>query len=113
LETKAGMTIQKRLIFVAAFFAFALVLYGAGKHYSAPLVLHVVEQSLVQKAPAGMDPAQIRERLHAFLAAAPDQEKKMKSLLRLSEYLEKVQCLTPEEFNELLPGEKTAAVPAP
>jgi hypothetical protein len=99
------MTIQRRVMIVAALFAFALVLYGIAKHYSAPLILHVVEQSLAQKAPAGIDAAQIRRRLRAFLAAASNQDKKMAQLLRISEFLEKVQYLTPEELDELVPKE--------
>jgi len=43
--------------------------------------------------------------LHAFLAAVPDQGKKMERLLRISEYLEKVQYLAPEELETLLPLE--------
>jgi hypothetical protein len=100
------MTIQRRFLFVTALFAFALVLYGAGKHYAAPLILYVVEQSLTQKAPAGIEPWQLRERLHSFVAAAPDQNNKMERLSRISAYLEKVQYLTSEELNELIPVEK-------
>ena len=107
------MAIQMRLLFVAALFAFALVLYGTGKHYSTPLILHVVEQSLAQKAPAGIDSTQLRERLHCYLDSAPDKNKKMERLLRISEYLEKVQYITPEELNELIPVGKTAILPAP
>jgi hypothetical protein len=105
------MAIQRRVLFVAALFAVILVLYATGRHYSTPLVHHVVEQSLEQKAPAGIEPSQIHERLNGFLDAAPD--KKMERLLRISEYLEKVQCLTPEELNELIPVGKEAILPAP
>jgi hypothetical protein len=107
------MTIQRRLLFVAALFAFALVIYVTGKHYSTPLILHVVEQSLAQKAAAGIESTQLRERLHGYLNSAPDENKKMERLLRISEYLEKVQYITPEELNELIPVGKTAILPAP
>jgi hypothetical protein len=73
----------------------------------------VVEQSLAQKAPAGMESTQLRERLHYYLDSAPDKNKKMERLLRISEYLEKVQYITPEELNELMPAAKTAILPAP
>jgi hypothetical protein len=106
------MAIQKRLLFVAALFAFALVLYGTGRHYSTPLILYVVEQSLAQKAPAGIEPTKLRERLHCYLDSSPSKNKKMERLLRISEYLEKVQYLTPEELNELIPVGKTAILPA-
>jgi hypothetical protein len=96
------MTIQKRFLFVTALFAFTLVLYGAGKHYATPLILYVVEQSLAQKAPAGIEPRQIHERLRSLVAAAPDQNKKMERLFRISAYLEKVQYLASEELDELM-----------
>jgi hypothetical protein len=96
----------------AAVFAFASVLYGVAKYYSPVLVLHVVKQSLAQKAPVGMDSMQLHERLHRFLSTAPDKSKQMMKLLRISEYLEKVQYLTPGELNEILPVEKSAASPA-
>jgi hypothetical protein len=106
------MTIQKRLMLAAAVFAFASVLYGVAKYYSPVLVLHVVEQSLAQKAPAGMDSTQLHERLQRFLSTAPDKNKQMIKLLRISEYLEKVQYLTPAELDEIIPIEKPAASPA-
>jgi hypothetical protein len=105
------MTIQKRLSFAAVIFCFALILYGTGKYYSTPLIIHIVEQSLEQKAPSGMDSAQIRKRLHRFLDSAPD--KKMERLFKISGYLEKVQCLTSEELNELMPVGNTETLPAP
>jgi hypothetical protein len=107
------MAIQRRLMFVVALLVVALVLYGTGKYYSTLLVLHVVEQSLAQKAPAGIDSHQIRARLRAFLAEAPDQNKRMERMFRISEYLEKVQYLTHEELNELVPLEKSSVLPAP
>jgi hypothetical protein len=100
------MPIQKRFLFVLALFAFALILYGAGKHYATPLISYVVEQSLVQKAPAGIEPRQLRERLQSFIAAAPDQDIKMERLFLISAYLEKVQHLTSEELDKLIPVEK-------
>jgi hypothetical protein len=86
---------------VTVFFV-STVLYGSAKYYSPTIVFHVVEQTLVQKAPAGTDPVLARERLQAHLAAAPDQNAKMARLLRLSEKLEKIQSLTPAELDSLL-----------
>jgi hypothetical protein len=105
------MAIQKRLAFVAIIFFFALALYGTGKYYSTPMVIYIVEQSLEQKAPEGMDSAQIRKRLHRFLNSAPD--KKMERLFKISGYLEKVQRLTSEELNKLMPMGNTEILPAP
>ena len=106
------MGVQRRLLVGAVLSVIVLILYGIGKYYSAPLILYVVEQSLAQKAPDGMERTHIRERLHGFLNSAPDKNKKMERLLRISEYLEKVQSLTPEELNELIPAGKTAIRPA-
>ncbi len=87
---------------LAALFILASVLIGVARYYSPALVLYVVQQSLAQKAPSGSDSALLRERLHALLAAAPDQKARMERLLQISEYLEKVQSLTPEELDELM-----------
>ncbi len=106
------MTIQKRSIIVIALGLLALASYGAAKYYSPALVLHVVEQSLVQKAPPGTDPILLQKQLHSLLTTAPDQQSKMEKLLHISAYLEKVQRLTPEELDALMEVERpgTAAV---
>ena len=96
---------------VIALFALALILYGAARHYSSSLVRYVVEQSLAQKAPPGTDPAALHERLQALLSAAPDPNAQMQRLLRISQYVEKVQRLTPGEFEELLAVEKQETSP--
>jgi hypothetical protein len=85
------MTIQKRSLVIGSLFVFASVLYGAAKHYSPSLVRYVVEQSLLQKAPSGANPASLHERVNTLLSAAPDKDTQMERLLRISEYLEKVQ----------------------
>ena len=96
------MTIQKRSILVSVIFAFAFVLYGTGKYYSPSLILYVVEQSLIQKSPSGMDRIQLQNRLRAYLSAASDQNARTTRLLGISMYLEKVQHLTPGEIDKLL-----------
>ena len=106
------MTIQTRSMVVIALGILALGFYGTARYYSPALVLHVVEQSLTQKAPVGTDPILLRERLHALLSAAPDQKAKMEKLLGISGYLEKVQRLTPEELDELMAVEKPGIAPA-
>ena len=96
------MTIRKRSIVVVSLFVIASVLYGASKYYSPSLVLYVVEQSLMQKAPPGINASLIHERFRARVFSAPDQASRMERLLRISEYLEKVQHLTLKELDELL-----------
>jgi hypothetical protein len=99
------MTIQKRWMIVATMLVFASILYGAGRYYSPSLIQYVVEQSLIQKAPAGTDPADLHKRLEALVSGAPGQNARMQILLRTSEYLEKVQSLTPADLDKLLaPG---------
>jgi hypothetical protein len=87
--------------FMAALF---LLVYGTGRHYSPWIVGYVVEEALVQKAPEGMSPTAARKRFEAVMAATRTQDKMLK-LLMLSNYLEKVQKLTPAELDELLPGD--------
>jgi hypothetical protein len=111
-EANPVMVVQRRLTIAAAALAFVLAVYGIAKYYSPVLVLYVVEQSLIQKAPVGIEPSQMRERLHRFLATDSDKDKRMEKMLRISGYLEKVQYLTPEELNELLPVEQPPSVPA-
>ncbi len=96
---------------VAIVFALASVFVGVARHYSSSLVLYVVEQSLAQKAPPGTDSLVLRKRIHKLLAAAPDQKARMQRLLQISEYLEKIQYLTPEELDELLAVKKTGTSP--
>jgi hypothetical protein len=105
------MTIQKRSIIAAVMVSLALVFYGAARHYSPSLILYVVEQSLAQKAPAGTDSILLRERLHAILASAPNQSVRMEKLLRISEYLEKVQHLSYEEIDRILAMDKPGTPP--
>ena len=105
------MTIQKRSMIVIGLGILALTSYGAAKYFSPALILHVVEQSLLQKAPLETDPSLIRKQLHSLLSAAPDQKTEMERLLYISAYLEKVQRLTPEELDELMEIKKPGTAP--
>jgi hypothetical protein len=96
------MAIRKRLIIAGIISAFSVILYGASLHYSPALIQYVVEQSLIQKAPAGTDPGELHERLLALVSAIPDQNARMKRLLRISEYLEKIQHLSLKDMERLL-----------
>jgi hypothetical protein len=96
------MPLGKRSILLGVMCALAIALYGAARFYSPPLILFVVEQALIQKAPPGTDGALVHEQLCAFLAAVPTQDAKMAKLYKISEYLEKVQSLTLEDLNTIL-----------
>ncbi len=96
------MKIQKRLGITAGLIVIAAVLYGAAKFYSDSLVLHVVEQTLIQKAPPGTDLGLLHKRLHDLVSDAPNQKAKIEKLFRISQYLEKIQSLTSKELDELL-----------
>ncbi len=100
------MDIQKRLTIAGILVIIASSLYGAGRYYSPVLIQYVVEQSLIQKAPAGTDSRYLRERVRALVSAIPDEKAKTRRLLRISEYVEKVQSLTPEDLHKLLDPEK-------
>lgn len=81
----------------------ASIFYGAAKYYSPSLILYVVEQSLLQKSPSGTDSNSLRERLRAHISAAPDKKSQIERLLRISEYLEKVQSIDSKQLNQILP----------
>ena len=81
-----------------------LLAYGIGRYYSPWVVGYIVEEAMVQKAPEGMSPTAVRKRFEAVIAVTRTQDKMLK-LLALSNYLEKVQKLTPAELIELLPGD--------
>lgn len=83
-----------------------LAIYGLAKYYSPTIVAYVVEQSLVQKAPEGMSPILVRERFETSLAAVKPEAKLLK-LLEISNYLEKVQKLTPADLDRLLTSRGT------
>lgn len=102
------MTIKKRSIVMAALLIFVLTSYGIARHYAPSLILHVVEQSLIQKAPTGIKAQMIHQRLYTLLSEIPDQNTRMERLLRISQYLEKIQHLTTEEWDGLFSDAKPA-----
>lgn len=102
------ITFKQRVTVLGLLALLFLAAYGAARAYSPAIVAYVVEQALVQKAPEGMSPILVRERFRALLASTP-QELKMLKLLALSNYLEKVQRLTPVELDRLLKPDGTAA----
>jgi hypothetical protein len=96
------MNIKKRSLIMGLLLAVASVFYGAAKYYSPFIVEYVVKQTLIQKAPSGTDPILLDSRFRALLSAAPSRQVRMERLLRISEYLEKVQSLTPAELENLM-----------
>jgi hypothetical protein len=99
-----GKTFRQRVMIMGLLVLVFLVAYGIAKRNSSAIVAYVVEQALLQKAPAGMDLASVKSRFDGTLATLPERDKLLK-LLSLSSYLEKVQRLTPAELDRLLPRE--------
>jgi len=87
-----------------------LGLYGVGRHYSPAIVAYLVRHALVQKAPEGVNPGDAARRFDALIGNL-NEDDKMLRLLSLSNYLEKVQKLTPAEFERLMAAGPTAPAP--
>ena len=102
------MTFKKRSLVMAAFLAFALTSFGIARHYTPSLIFYVVEQSLIQKAPPGINARAVHQRLDALLSEMRGQNARMETLLRISQYLEKTQHLTAEEWDGLFRDGKPA-----
>ncbi len=96
------MSFRQRAAIVGVLAVIALAVYGAARHYRHTLVIYVVEQSLMQKAPPGSDPALLAMRLRALLASIPDNNERFAKVLAISQEIEKVQTLTPQELEQLL-----------
>jgi len=93
----------ERRIAVLGLLVFAfLIAYMAARHFSSTLVGFVVKHALLQKAPPEISPIQVVKRYEAWVNAGSAEDKLMK-MLDLSNYLEKVQRLTPAELERLLP----------
>ena len=92
------MTIQKRASILSALAALVLILYCAAAYYSSNLIFHVVEQSLIQKAPSDIKASEVRRRLETLVHSEPNKKARLQRLLNISEYLEKVQRITHEEW---------------
>jgi hypothetical protein len=96
--------LPKRFLILALMGAAAAGAYLAAKVYSASIVSYVVEETLIQKAPPGMDPHLLRLRLQSGLAACPDKTARLKRLMEIAQTLEKTQRLTPDELESALKG---------
>jgi hypothetical protein len=78
--------------------------YAAGRHFSPGIVAYVVQEALVQKAPSGSDPAEIRRRFQALAAEYREPGARLEKLLAISLRLEKLQVLETGELERLLRG---------
>jgi hypothetical protein len=76
--------------------------YLTAKLCAASIVAYVVEETLVQKAPPGMDPQVIRFRLEKSLAGCADKNARLRRLLEIAQTLEKTQGLTPAQLESVL-----------
>jgi len=99
------MIFSRRLGIIGILLAFTLVAYAVANRYSATIVTHVVEQALIQKSPPGSDPTVVRQRFRAHMKTFPDDDSKLKRALGLSQYLEKLQRLSGEQFEALIGNE--------
>lgn len=96
------MGLKQRTLILGTLALLAAVSYGVLRYYSPSLVAYVVEQTLLQKLPAGTDPEAVRRRFRAFLHSQPDGKSRLDKLLVLSQYLEKIQRLDSVELDTLL-----------
>lgn len=76
----------------------------AAKLSAGWMVAYVVEETLIQKAPAGMDPHVLRSRLESRLDVCPDRATRLQRLMEIAQTLERVQTLTPEQLESVLTG---------
>lgn len=105
------MTLKQRSLVMVGLMAFAAAAYGTARHSAPAMILHVVEQSLIQKAPADVGEETVRRRLDELLSATPDEKARMRTLLRISQDLEKVQKLTHDEWARLRPEQESGNLP--
>ena len=82
--------------------AVALGAYGWLRRSSPALVAYVVRETLVQKAPEGTDPPEIRRLFALWLNAPSSETGRVDRLFELSRQLERVQRLSDAELNRLL-----------
>lgn len=96
------MSIRKRSVVLGIIAVLSLIFYGTVKYNSYVLVEYVVERTLIQKAPGGTDPAEVRERFRKLLASKGDRRARTEFLFEISSELEKVQVLTPQAMAGLM-----------
>jgi hypothetical protein len=97
--------VNGRLLIMSVLAAVAAGSYGVLRHYSPSLVGYVVEQTLLQKAPDGSNPLEVRRSYQAWLGGFGDGNVRLERLFAMSQQLEKVQKLSDLEMNQLLKKE--------
>ena len=84
--------------------AVAAAAYLTAKLYSYSIVFYVVEETLIQKAPPGTDPVELRLRLRARMEKCPDESARLGWLMAIAQTLEKTQRLTPDQLEMAMKG---------
>ncbi len=96
------MALKLRLVVAGLITGLGLSVLGVARHYSAPIITYVVEEALIQKLPTGTDSNLVRSRFHAMLGQIHDRKSRLERLLAMSQYLEKLQVLEPQDLDRLL-----------
>lgn len=96
------MPFRRRLGIIGTVAFGAVIAYGTARYYSTSVIAYVVEHALLQKLPTRSDPDLVRERFQRLLSSLPDRQARLEKLLNMSQYLEKLQELSPQEMDELL-----------
>jgi len=96
------MNLRRRLMVLVIIAASFFALYGLGKHYSPALVRYVVIQTLLEKVPAGTDPAWVTARVTALADSSEGSAAGMARMMAISQQIEKIQRLTEGQMTELL-----------
>jgi type II secretory pathway component PulF len=104
----AGMRFRQRVGVLAVLTVVFLGVVTLFRHSSPALVTFVVREAFIQKAPDGMSRQAVRGRFDTLLETVPPAQK-LKKMLDLSNYLEKVQKLTSAEMDQLLAGNGNTA----
>ena len=87
------MTFRQRTLVLIGLGMLASGAYAIARFYSTALVSFVVEEALIQKAPAGSDAGRVRVRFHELIQSLPDRRSRQQRLMEISQSLEKVQRL--------------------
>lgn len=96
------MTFERRLVVAGLLAVFAVASLTAAKRFSVPLIAYVVEEALVQKLPAGTDPSDARRKFRDLISGLPGRQMKLDTLLAMSQYLERLQTVDPQELERLM-----------
>ncbi len=106
--------LPRRVLILGLIGILAACAYLAAKLHAPSIVAYVVEETLIQKAPPGMDPNTLRFRLENRLAECPDKTARLNRLLEIAQTLEKTQRLTPDQLESALkdcPGSSRDSAP--